>query len=284
MLVKIILICVILVIIAIPTLQVIDSIRDSLRRKKLQRHAQFVEKHSEALQKLATINRKFDFVECAKDFNEYHSYDSEFFYNNISCEDYLIYQLQFKKAAILKEIDNVERNSKLFSQYQEEVDDVREFGIYDITDEKLDKNLLVEIEKDFFDKRVLTPKIEFDIRIVLTYLDWYRVKNQIFTKDEILSLIVRLDNKSNGFYNDREIWDALCRVERGRVSNKMRFSIYRRDGYRCCICGKHGTSHELEIDHIKPIAKGGKSTYDNLQTLCKNCNKLKGDSYPYNKK
>ena len=30
---------------------------------------------------------------------------------------------------------------------------------------------------------------------------------------------------------------------------------------------------------IKPIAKGGKSTYDNLQTLCVYCNKEKGDKY-----
>ncbi|MBR2617036.1 MAG: HNH endonuclease [Clostridia bacterium] len=59
----------------------------------------------------------------------------------------------------------------------------------------------------------------------------------------------------------------------------MRFSIYQRDGYRCKSCGARGGRVDLEIDHIKPIAKGGKSTYDNLQTLCKRCNKRKGDSY-----
>lgn len=34
---------------------------------------------------------------------------------------------------------------------------------------------------------------------------------------------------------------------------------------------------DLEIDHILPISKGGKSTIDNLQTLCKTCNKEKSD-------
>lgn len=77
----------------------------------------------------------------------------------------------------------------------------------------------------------------------------------------------------------REIWDSICRVERGRVSNKMRFSIYKRDRYRCCICGRSKYSDFLEIDNINPIAKGGKSTYDNLQTLCRRCNKNKGDKY-----
>ena len=59
----------------------------------------------------------------------------------------------------------------------------------------------------------------------------------------------------------------------------MRFSIYARDGYRCRICGaRQGKIVQLEIDHIIPIAKGGKSTYDNLQTLCHNCNVQKGDN------
>ena len=88
----------------------------------------------------------------------------------------------------------------------------------------------------------------------------------------------RVSNRSGRFFNDREIWDAICRVERARVSNKMRFSIYERDGWRCRRCGKSQRFAELEIDHIFPIAKGGKSTYDNLQTLCHRCNVEKGDS------
>ena len=35
----------------------------------------------------------------------------------------------------------------------------------------------------------------------------------------------------------------------------------------------------LEIDHIKPISKGGKCTYDNLQTLRARCNREKRDKY-----
>ena len=87
-----------------------------------------------------------------------------------------------------------------------------------------------------------------------------------------------IKNKNGTFYNDREIWNSLCRVERGKVSNKMRFSIYERDGYRCRNCGISDRYANLEIDHIIPISKGGKSTYDNLQTLCHRCNVEKGDS------
>ncbi|MBQ8339081.1 MAG: HNH endonuclease [Clostridia bacterium] len=58
----------------------------------------------------------------------------------------------------------------------------------------------------------------------------------------------------------------------------MRFSIYQRDGYRCRKCGVSGRHAQLEVDHIIPIAKGGKSTYNNLQTLCHKCNVEKGDN------
>ena len=75
---------------------------------------------------------------------------------------------------------------------------------------------------------------------------------------------------------NKEIWNAICRVERGRVSNEMRRKIYERDNYRCRCCGRSQNEVDLEIDHIVPIAKGGKSTSDNLQTLCTDCNKRKG--------
>ena len=104
----------------------------------------------------------------------------------------------------------------------------------------------------------------------------YASKKETFSADTILTLIKRLRNKVGSFFCDREIWNALCRVERGKVSNKMRFAIYERDGYRCRNCGISQSYAQLEIDHIIPIAKGGKSTPDNLQTLCHKCNVEKG--------
>jgi hypothetical protein len=32
----------------------------------------------------------------------------------------------------------------------------------------------------------------------------------------------------------------------------------------------------LEIDHIQPESRGGKATIENLQLLCRNCNRTKG--------
>jgi len=38
---------------------------------------------------------------------------------------------------------------------------------------------------------------------------------------------------------------------------------------------------EMEGDHIVPYSKGGKTDYDNLQMLCRPCNRKKGNRYLY---
>jgi len=77
----------------------------------------------------------------------------------------------------------------------------------------------------------------------------------------------------------------LCKIapETGR---KIKDSVYvaakTKNGlYRCCNpdCGKESQHRALfQIDHIIPMAKGGKTRIDNLQLLCRSCNLIKGDS------
>jgi len=71
---------------------------------------------------------------------------------------------------------------------------------------------------------------------------------------------------------------TFVQEQRRIVTDDMRYNVLKRDGFRCCICGataKDGV--KLEVDHIVPVSKGGKSTMDNLQTLCERCNRGKRD-------
>jgi 5-methylcytosine-specific restriction endonuclease McrA len=45
----------------------------------------------------------------------------------------------------------------------------------------------------------------------------------------------------------------------------------------CSKCKKHFELDEMEADHITPWAKGGKTTPENCQMLCKACNRKKSD-------
>lgn len=164
-----------------------------------------------------------------------------------------------------------------------EVKTVSNFGRFQNPIQNLNLKKLIAKEKKCLRKNLLQkPTTQFVLTITL-YCSTingriYAKKTAAFYDGDIFALIKRLSNKNGTFYNDREIWNSLCKVERGKVSNKMRFSIYERDGYRCRRCGISDMYANLEIDHIIPISKGGKSTYDNLQTLCHRCNVEKGNS------
>lgn len=241
-------------------------------------YEKFVLNHSVAIRQLQELNertefKQFDNISLSK------KYDNEHFFDEISPKDYLVYYLADKQFMVSSLIAKVRDNQKAYSAYSEKIGLIR-FNKYDT--EKIPKNSkkLSKTEQKLFKKVIKQPKLEFSIDVTLYQTNingkLLFVKRWSFGEREIQALIVRINNKSNDFYLDEEIWKSLCKVERGNVSNKMRFAIYSRDGYRCCKCGK--TTDDLEIDHIYPISKGGKSVPENLQTLCHSCNYKKSNT------
>lgn len=58
-----------------------------------------------------------------------------------------------------------------------------------------------------------------------------------------------------------------------------KMAAYSKQGGVCPICGQHFAFEEMEGDHIKPWSKGGHTTPDNCQMLCRDCNGKKTDRY-----
>lgn len=56
-----------------------------------------------------------------------------------------------------------------------------------------------------------------------------------------------------------------------------RKNIHSRDSYTCQYCG---SQKNLSIDHILPVSRGGKSTWENTVTACMRCNSKKGSRTP----
>lgn len=72
------------------------------------------------------------------------------------------------------------------------------------------------------------------------------------------------------------------RVERDKryPSLRLKYEVFKRDGYRCTCCGKSPATHPgviLQCDHIRAWSKGGRTIFENLTTLCSECNIGKGD-------
>lgn len=77
------------------------------------------------------------------------------------------------------------------------------------------------------------------------------------------------------------------------LNKEHRFRVYEKSNYSCSNCGLifnipenwnkltaiHNGEIYLEIDHIKPISKGGADTLENKQALCQKCNNKKSNHH-----
>lgn len=60
----------------------------------------------------------------------------------------------------------------------------------------------------------------------------------------------------------------------------LRFKVLQRDRFRCQLCGRSPAGElgcTLHVDHIVPVSKGGRTTFENLRALCAECNVGKGN-------
>jgi hypothetical protein len=63
---------------------------------------------------------------------------------------------------------------------------------------------------------------------------------------------------------------------RKAIPKKIRFEVFKRDGFLCAYCGESPPKVVLQVDHIDPVSKGGTNDIDNLVTSCQPCNIGKG--------
>lgn len=43
------------------------------------------------------------------------------------------------------------------------------------------------------------------------------------------------------------------------IGKKLRFEILKRDAFACRYCGRRAPNVELHIDHVVPVARGGRN-------------------------
>ena len=69
-------------------------------------------------------------------------------------------------------------------------------------------------------------------------------------------------------------------AQRRLMTDSLRYDVMHRDGFQCVLCGASPSKDPnivLHVDHIVPLAKGGKTEMSNLRTLCERCNLGKRD-------
>ena len=65
------------------------------------------------------------------------------------------------------------------------------------------------------------------------------------------------------------------------LKRALKSAAWRDCGQRCVYCGSGMPLAEATLDHVFPMARGGRSQPGNLVVACAPCNRLKGDLHPH---
>lgn len=123
-------------------------------------------------------------------------------------------------------------------------------------------------------------------------LDWCHLYNTYHDRaynSSVMSAEVKRLHEDDEVQKAKGIYEFLLSRDidpfAGRLLNLRAFekrdkiAAYSRQNGICPVCGEHFEFDEMEGDHIKPWSKGGETTPDNCQMLCKSCNAKKTDKY-----
>ena len=101
----------------------------------------------------------------------------------------------------------------------------------------------------------------------VTVEKWSRETLRTVSQTFAVPLVVRLIKFVRIMYKRRVMWKPR--------------NVFIRDNFTCMYCGKrHLSGADLTIDHVIPRYRGGRDTFENTVTACKQCNNRKGGRTP----
>lgn len=192
----------------------------------------------------------------------------EYFELNIFYSNYLAIQKSKQE-----EKDKIEKDKKIIREEEKRIRDIelekKKAEVQKVKDD-LDKEIELKKRKEKEDcereEIIRNKKIEEELRYKNKIKkDILRKENEKkLSSDAVKELIeegLLPDNYNNTF-------------ERLSIPINIREVVWKRDKECCVIC--HSNTN-LELDHIIPISKGGSNTINNLQVLCRTCNRKKSN-------
>lgn len=116
-------------------------------------------------------------------------------------------------------------------------------------------------------------------RLLYIYQDVaYEIKGNYSVDESKLLILEFVDKERQKFERLKKKFSQTdpeeLAYERKRIPESVRIAVWRRDQGRCANCGSR---ENLEYDHIVPVSKGGSNTARNIELLCQDCNRAKGN-------
>lgn len=225
----------------------------------------------------------------SKKYEEYKKIVIAFELNKIiRCSNSVVSNSSFNQTKYFLKYSNIEKNLEslekldFISTFYKELYNF--YNSIDGTRKILTKSMPLFIK--FFSNKKRMPYIICEVDINLTrvqkpFLHFLYISPAGRSRHESTivlnsSTIKELSEEISGSINKK----GHAKLQRSIMTNDLREAIKKRDNYTCCECGNSVYKEPnllLEVDHIIPVSKGGKTEASNLQTLCWRCNRSKGD-------
>ena len=236
----------------------------------------YVRETSEKYNKTKKINRKYSFDdELLPRYTFRRRKKSKAQIDNLNEDKFLLSEFHENYDIYCDIIGRLDENKRLYGEYLSEIESLKTCDTA-TSQEKISPEKYREIERALCDKCLLHPvtSVSFDYKINYTSpkgkSSWTK---QIYLMEERIRACIAQERRNQRMQETKE-------YQRRIMTPNLRYRIMHRDGFRCQICGRtQKEGFRLEVDHILPVSKGGKTVESNLRTLCEECNRGKRDMY-----
>lgn len=179
-------------------------------------------------------------------------------------------------------IDQAKKNKKTWSAYTEKIDGLN----LTVTEKDSNKTLMPNFIYKKLEAKIIKeekkkrPVINPRFRLIQMYTSPKGRNHYQATKDYTIKDI----NYYQKYLKEKEKKEIEFRqstaYQRKLMTPSLRYDILKRDEFKCQLCGySQEDGVKLHVDHIVPVAKGGRTKKNNLRTLCEACNIGKSHKY-----
>lgn len=127
--------------------------------------------------------------------------------------------------------------------------------------------------------KIIFPNYRKEMKWIDFWILYNQYKNTFFDSNKLEQEITKLMQDEDVTKKSWIYEYVLTRKERflsiRAFTDKQKREVYEKQAGICTHCKKHFNLNEMEADHITPWHSWWKTTSDNCQMLCKNCNRVK---------
>lgn len=243
-------------------------------------YIEHVKSTSARYKKLLQINSQYAFAKVPNHLLYQATLNSKAKYDHFNYYSFFESKVEEYSSIVSSYEHNITNNYRLMLSYRDNLNrlpplkseaEVKALNLSWKTYNKFETRLITE--------QILTPQTQF--RIICK--KFYQSPKGQNIYSECRSFNLNDYHSALNNINKRRKEKESKEYQRKIMTDTLRYNILKRDGFRCQICGRSQKDGvKLVVDHILPIAKGGKTVPENLRTLCNTCNSGKSDKYDYN--